>query len=750
MERGLIVAVRKDGSRIRLHVRTGSGKRVVRVGDFRPYFYVPDEEGDHVSLFGERLRKVYAPDPSRVPEMRRGYGRHYEADIPYTRRFLIDAGLHGGVEWDGGEEVSWRDLRPCSVEIKPRIWYLDIEVLSGQGFPSPREADQPVTAWTIYDSYDRVYATAVWRDDLEKGARREGNWTLLTFGAEYDLLFALSRLVSRIQPDLLVGWNADEFDLPYLRRRCSKLGIPLDFEGADVFDLKAGYQSLVSRPRYGLKDVAKYEGLEAEVIEYRDLDSVWREDVGRYARYNLSDVRLLVGLDSRHRITEFFWGLKEAAGLARISDLYWKRGDRAAISDSVLVDTLLLRMAKASNVVLPSSGEREHARFEGAYVLKPPAGLLEGVAVFDMSRYYPNIVISFNLSPETKDPNGDVDLGNGLRFRSKPVGIIPRLCLALLARRERLEEELARLRPGSAEHESVRRRRDAVKYAVNAVYGYMGYPRSRLYDRDVAAAVAKIGREGLQVAMEAFSELGYAVVYADTDGVMVRIPFDRALEAVDAVNGRLEEHFRRRYGIGECRIRLKFERYFSRILFVGVKKRYAGRVIWEGGRECDYVVTKGFEAVRTDQSEFTWKIQRELLEMVTNGSSREEIAEYVRRIREEFRRAPLDVIAIHKGINKPLDSYAVKPPHVRGALLANLYLGCNFGQGSRVKMLYVRRVKGLPRTDVICYDDAERLPEVEVDWERMWAVTVRDKIAPILRAVGVSPGSPGGLGRWLS
>jgi len=90
-----LVKVNKEGSKIILVLRDQNlQKRIVEVIDFRPYFYIPYEMGEFTSIFGEKLRKVYVKDPSEVPNERSKYSKHYEADIPYTRRFMIDLGMN--------------------------------------------------------------------------------------------------------------------------------------------------------------------------------------------------------------------------------------------------------------------------------------------------------------------------------------------------------------------------------------------------------------------------------------------------------------------------------------------------------------------------------------------------------------------------------------------------------------------------------------------------------------------------------
>ena len=49
-----------------------------------------------------------------------------------------------------------------------------------------------------------------------------------SFRSEQELLIAFFRLVRRYDPDAFVGWNLIGFDLQWLWRKCSALGIKFD------------------------------------------------------------------------------------------------------------------------------------------------------------------------------------------------------------------------------------------------------------------------------------------------------------------------------------------------------------------------------------------------------------------------------------------------------------------------------------------------------------------------------------------
>jgi DNA polymerase I len=69
----------------------------------------------------------------RSRDVRERY-RHFEADIPFATRFMIDTGLTGGV-CAPAETVDYRELRPAEVDAPARTCMIDIECEDERGFP---------------------------------------------------------------------------------------------------------------------------------------------------------------------------------------------------------------------------------------------------------------------------------------------------------------------------------------------------------------------------------------------------------------------------------------------------------------------------------------------------------------------------------------------------------------------------------------------------------------------------------------
>jgi len=718
-----LVKVNKESSKIILVLRNQNLQRkIVEVVDFKPYFYIPDEKGEYKSIFDEKLRKIYVSDPSEVPEVRSKYVKHYEADIPYTRRFMIDTGITDYVQLPEKNKVLTREVLPANnnTNIPLRIWYIDIEVLSDV-VPDNKNPIYQICSISIYDTYLNKYFTLT-LNNVNK-IESWDDWKIVYMRNEDELIQAFIKLYATAQPDIIVGWNV-YFDIDYLYSRIKKLGYEITFENSQIFDLLEAFKILYKRSSYKLKTIAIEEG-------FTNTYETFNKDMTpeAMAKYNVNDVKYIVQLDKKYKLLDFYWNLKVYSGVNHIEDTF---------ITSVMVDTALLRLAKILNIVLPSKNEaEEREKYEGAIVLEPPKGIFENVAIFDMNRYYPSIIISFNISPETLHEEGDI-VYNNFRFRSDREGIIPTLCKYFIKLREEIDNQASKLNPDDPKYEDLKLKSTAIKYLINTIYGYLGYNGGRLYNIKLAEMVTAIGREGILKTKEISEKYGFKVIYGDTDSIMIQIPFVEVPKITEILNKEISEYFTTKYGVKNCNIKLKSEAYCDKIIFFGVKKRYVTHIIYEKGVKCDKIKIVGLEAIRTDQSNYSRLIQSKLIELILKGVSKEEIIQFVKDSINNIKKQRLIDIAIVKGIDKPLDEYKSLAPHVRGALYSNMYLGTKFQSGSRVYLLWVKSVKGLPKTDVIAFDEDTKLPELEVDWGRMVEVNIVQKVQDLLEIVGLS------------
>jgi len=215
---------------------TGGDFEHVRVDGFRPYFYAPTDtldeaqldhdritgtEQGYESIRGRELTRIYGQTPRDVGQIREDF-EHYEADILFPNRLLIDKDIRGGMSVperrtvDGTLVVTDDELEPADVTADPRLLTLDIEVDDRRGFPE--DGEEPIVCLTTHDSYDDEYVAWLYRapdGDAEAPAelsdyepiRGDAEIRVESFESEPAMLDAVISYLERKDQDVLTGWN---------------------------------------------------------------------------------------------------------------------------------------------------------------------------------------------------------------------------------------------------------------------------------------------------------------------------------------------------------------------------------------------------------------------------------------------------------------------------------------------------------------------------------------------------------------
>jgi DNA polymerase I len=767
--------------------RTEDEKPVhARVYEFKPYFYAPvdsvsddrlrnydritgweeaDTDGEpYESIRGERLTKIFGQTPRDVGQMRDDFD-HYEADILFPNRLLIDKDITSGVRVpareldDGSYKVHHEELRPVEASAPPRVNTFDIEVDDRNGFPE--DGEQTIVCLTSHDSYTDEYV--VWLYESPDGI--EGPEALAAYDpiredAEFDadvrifeeetaMLDAFITYIEDTDPDVLTGWNFDDFDAPYLLDRIEEiqsydhdydLNIDRlsrvdevwrsDWQGPDikgrvVFDLLYAYKrtQFTELESYRLDAVGEQELGVGKERYTGDIGDLWEQDPERLLEYNLRDVELCVELDREQDIIDFWDEVRTFVGC--------KLEDATTPGDAV--DMYVLHKLYGQ-YALPSKGQQESEDYEGGAVFDPITGVRENVTVLDLKSLYPMCMVTTNASPETKvDPehyDGETYRApNGTHFRKEPDGIIREMVDELLTEREEKKSQRNSYDPGNPEYERFDRQQAAVKVIMNSLYGVLGWDRFRLYDKEMGAAVTATGREVIDYTDEVVEREGYEVVYGDTDSVMLQVgdigPEDvegavevtdgmrekhpemddeeleliaatiaKGFELEDTINASYDEFASERLNASEHRFEIEFEKLYRRFFQAGKKKRYAGHIVWKEGKDVDDIDITGFEYQRSDIAPITKRVQKEVIDRIVHGEDAENIKTYVGEVIEDYQAGNVDYddVGIPGGIGKKLDNYDTDTAQVRGAKYANLLLGTNFQSGSKPKRLYLDRV----------------------------------------------------------
>ncbi|MDJ1430669.1 DNA-directed DNA polymerase [Halostagnicola sp. A-GB9-2] len=821
-----------DDERVIMNVfgRTPAGDlEHIRVLGFKPYFYAPtdsldrppEEEYDRLtgseetgkngepyeSIRGERLTKIFGQTPRDVGKVRDEFD-HFEADVLFPNRFLIDKDIRSGITVterrndDGTLVVPHDEVVATDVDADPRVNTFDIEVNDRAGFPE--DGEEPIVCLTSHDSYRDEYI--MWLFEAPDGEGQipgeideyepiegEIEHEVRAFSEEEAMLEAFVDYIDDTDPDILTGWNFEDFDCPYFLDRLEELEGPHhdydlnsdrlsrvnevwrsnwggpDVKGRVVFDLLYAYQRMVfsELDSYRLDAVGEAELGVGKERYAGSIGDLWEDDPTRLLEYNLRDVELCVELDRQQSIVPFWDEVRSFVGC--------KLEDAPTPGDTV--DMYVLHQAHGQ-FSLPSKGQQEaDEEYEGGAVFEPITGVRENVTVLDLKSLYPMCMVTINASPETKvDPDeydGETHIApSGTHFQKKPDGVMREMINQLLAEREEKKSLRNEYEPGSREYEQYDRQQGAVKVIMNSLYGVSGWERFRLYDKDAASAITATGREVIEFTETASKELDHTVAYGDTDSVMLELgpdvsreqALEQSFDIEDYVNDRYDDFAREELNAEEHRFQIEFEKLYRRFFQAGTKKRYAGHIIWKEGKDVDDIDITGFEYKRSDIAPITKEVQHQVIEMIVRQGDIEGVKEYVNGIIEEFEsgNANPEEIAIPGGIGKRLDNYDTDTAQVRGAKYANLLLGTNFDRGSKPKRLYLDRVdpsffRKLEENnefdarrdplygafkrdpDVICFEYDDQIPpEFEIDYDTMLEKTLKGPIERILEALDVS------------
>jgi DNA polymerase I len=728
---------------VRLFGRDEDGKSVCcYVPGFEPYFYVnASGELDLIcKLIKERFDVVKSVDivqrfepvgyqkskkpmiqvttyePRHVPEIRDdilqipGVKEVYETDILFRNRFLIDRGLHG-MGWvsvspskEGiptGKMYSdavCLDLHPAEVEKLPnaplKFLSFDIECLPiGGSMPSPDESPVIMISLTFAPAYNGHNTIVL----VAKQVSNAGP-DVESLKNEESMFKRFFEILREYDPDILLGYNINDFDIPYISDRVKIIsdsgtiidsgsgrdGRPMSYRkigtmtlismaGRVVVDVLPLIRSQFSLKRYTLRNVAK-ELLDREKLDVApsEMEEYWNdngEKLLKFIDYARRDSELAMELVMKLQLLDRYIAISRVSGslLQEVID-----GGQTS-----MVENLLLRECRSRDRVIPPkpnddlvySRNKNSEGLKGGEVLEPKKGLLENVVILDYKSLYPTIMMAHNLcyttvvEKDVPEEGRTITPPSGGQFVTADIskGIMPTILENLLNRRTETKKRMKCV-SNEDEYRALDATQLAMKILLNSFYGYAGYTRARLYTLTLANAVTSFGRENiittrslientihtiyledgnshLESETSSISQskaISLSVVYGDTDSVFVQCTSksEISLEDAELVGKKIS-------GIVSASLpdpmELEFESIAKRALFIA-KKRYA---IWVFERTADGwkdgIKVKGMETVRRDWCELTSKTLNRVLELVLKEGEVEAAVRHVRKVVDSIR-----------------------------------------------------------------------------------------------------------------
>lgn len=808
-----------------------------------PQDCVVREENGYTGYDGRPLKKVVTRLPKHVGQIKDDFSVTYEADIPYVRRSSVDHGLSGYIRVPTQKYCHIDDIETDIDErevdtIEPRVVMADIEVLPAMDMEFEEfteEAPGEVIMISAYDTYTDKYDVFVLDPERNvdgKEVKKElaEHWNGHELASQYvqadidltiadtesALLNSFLSYIEDIRPDLLSGWNWVNFDHRYLLNRMDRVnGVDRwrlsdiggvggyqherKIDGLPGFDMMTAYcdQMVFSDWRSKALDYVSQEELGVGKVEDINIYDGYETDRSRLTAYNIIDTQLLVALNDMADIHGFFYQLSDLSGV-QIYDTF---------SAMRLVDGFVLSL-RTDNEILPNADEKDVDHAAGGLVLSPSTGISEWVGVIDLKSLYPSSIITANISKETMtDDNDEADVivpwmpekeddfdgtirrediifdakkGAGLKLDNE--GIMPKYLKQLFSEREAMKDKRNQFEPDSPMYQVWDHKQNSVKVIMNSFFGVSNNKYYRLSSPELGDTITGLSRFILWTGVEICEELGFEVIYGDTDSVMVSLAEPGEFEDLDEqeameevvergkeVERRINEEIGRAaddIGLGDDHPFLdlstlphklpddenhawafEFEKLYRRFFQHGKKKRYAGLQIWKEGQylKKDGVISPkpditGYQAKRSDSSELTEEAQPKVIKKILNAESFEDVSEYISDLCQKIRSEEIELRKIAKpgAINGPLDSYDSPTPAIRASQYSNQHLDYNWSNGDQPWMYYVKKTPPMkPATDVISLQWWDDIPDgFELDAERHIEKSLDRPLRPMLEEVG--------------
>lgn len=532
---------------------------------------------------------------------------------------------------------------------------------------------------------------------------------ILSYAQERDMLMAWRDFMVRADPDVIIGYNIANFDLPYLLDRAKALSLPrFPYFGRMVNIRQEAKDSVFSSRAYGTREnkVVNIDGrMQLDLLQFIQreyklrsytLNSVsahflgeQKEDVKhsiitdlqngsaelrrRLAVYCLKDAYLPM------RLLDKLMCLVNYTEMARVTGVPFSY--LLARGQQIKVISQLLRKCLQEGIVVPNmKSEGGGEEYEGATVIEPNRGYYDvPIATLDFSSLYPSIMMAHNLcyttlvsktsiqafglaeDDYTLTPNGDYFVK-----ASKRKGLLPTILDELLSARKKAKADLKK-ETDPFKRDVLNGRQLALKISANSVYGFTGATIGKLPCLAISSSVTAFGREMIEetkkVVQEKYSRRnGYPhdaeVIYGDTDSVMVKFGY-ADLETCMKFGEEAAQYVSTKF---ISPIKLEFEKVYFPYLLIN-KKRYAG-LYWTRPDRFDKMDTKGIETVRRDNCRLVQNVITKVLEFILEERDVGKAERFVKQTIADLlqNRVDLSQLVITKAYSK--HEYDGKQAHV--------------------------------------------------------------------------------------
>ena len=710
------------------------------------------------------MTKIVMKDPKSVGVVREYVPKAWEAHIKYHNNYIYDRQLTPGMLY----KVVNGSLVPVEISIPEEIrrnveelfkdeedeikryvkdWLplfqlpppdlkrvaIDIEVFTEarNRIPDPRKAKNEIISVSMVSNDGLKKVLILAREGIVFGNKPPNypeDAEIEVFDSERHLIAEVFRVLNSYP--VILTFNGDNFDLPYLQNRAKNLGFPDKYLPFIITEEEVRHKVNIHIDLYRFfnnKAIqvyafgGKYKEFTLDAIASAllgvskiALEAVVSElTYSELIAYNFRDAWLTLNL------TTFDDNLvmKLIILMMRISKLSMEELTRHAVSH--WIKNLFYWEHRRRGYLIPLSedilnmkGEAvteatiKGKKYAGAIVVQPPAGVFFNVLVLDFASLYPSIIKKWNLSYETvrcphPECRSNIIPETKHWVCRKRRGITSVITGLLRDFRVKIYKKAAKNKnlpeTERAWYSVVEK---AMKVFINASYGVFGASTFPLYCPPAAESVTAIGRYAIKKTIEKARELGLEVLYGDTDSLFLHNPPQDKIEELI------------RFVEEELGLEIEVDKIYRYVAFSGRKKNYVG--IYPDGS----VDVKGLVGKKRNTPEFIKKAFYEVLKAIGNVKDEAEFEKVKYVIRDivldiykrlKNKELTLDEVAFKVSLSKPLESYVKTiPQHVRAAKMLK-EVGIDVQKGDVIAYVKVRSKYGVKPVQLA------KIDEIDVD-----------------------------------
>ncbi|KAF6734513.1 DNA polymerase delta catalytic subunit [Oryzias melastigma] len=543
---------------------------------------------------------------------------------------------------------------------------------------------------------------------------------ILCFTQEKQLLQSWAEFLRTVDPDIITGYNIQNFDFPYLLNRAAALKVTYFPYLGRVRNMKSvlkesSFQSKQMGRRenktINMEGRVQFDLLQVLLRDYKlrsyTLNANGNEQTRRrLAVYCLKDAYLPLRLLQKLMCVINYMEMARVTGVP-LSYLL-SRGQQ------IKVVSQLLRQAVKQNLVMPVVKTEGGEDYTGATVIEPEKGYYSvPIATLDFSSLYPSIMMAHNLCYTTllqkgsmerlqlssedfiKTPTGDLFVKSSVRK-----GLLPEILENLLSARKRAKAELKK-ETDPFKKQVLDGRQLALKISANSVYGFTGAQVGKLPCLEISQSVTGFGRQMIERTKQLVESKytisnGYQadakVIYGDTDSVMVKLGVATVTEAMEIGREAAEwvsSHF-------TPPIKLEFEKVYYPYLLIN-KKRYAGLYFSSSADTHDKMDCKGIETVRRDNCPLVANLINTCLQKILIDRDPQGAVDHAKEVISDLlcNRIDISQLVITKELTRTAQEYAGKQAHVELAeRMRKRDAGSAPNLGDRVPYVIIKAAKG--------------------------------------------------------